>query len=84
MFEDMQGVTEPMPIDDVFVTGLCKIEDLGNGLARWWCYAQERQTKIIRCKLVIPVVCAAVMTLKSTEVFARMMRDCPQLARLIH
>jgi hypothetical protein len=46
---------EPENVVDTVVTGIAKIEDVGDGLVRVWLYANESLTedyKVIRAKLV--------------------------------
>jgi hypothetical protein len=46
---------EPESVVDTMVTGIAKIEDMGDGMVRVWLYANESLTedfKVIRAKLV--------------------------------
>jgi hypothetical protein len=46
---------EPESVTDTVVTGIAKIEDMGDGMVRVWLYANESLTedyKVVRAKLV--------------------------------
>jgi hypothetical protein len=64
------AVVEPMPIDDIFVTGLARVEFLPGGMIRFWFYADEslmHRTRVIKARLVVPLVCALAMNLEARE-----------------
>ena len=75
---------EPVPVRDTFVVGVSAIEDLGNGMIRSWLYTEEGGAKIVRVKLVIPLVCAAVMNMHGAKTLLKILAAYPNLARILH
>lgn len=63
-FELIDGLVEPVGLEDTFVTHIAKFERLPGNVLRTWFYAEERladTTRIIRVKLVSPLVQAQAM-----------------------
>jgi hypothetical protein len=85
MWDDgMENVIEPVPIDDAFVTEMPKMEDIGDGgIVRCWFTCGEGGVRIVKAKLVIPLACAAAMSVHGTAVLTRMLATYPHVARLI-
>ena len=54
----MTTFIEPVPVDDIFVTEISKIEGLGDGMIRSYLTTREAGGHILRVKLVIPLTCA--------------------------
>jgi hypothetical protein len=61
---------EPVPVDDVFVTGVGRIEDLGNYCIRVWLYAEEGTQKVVKAKLIMPIECAVAMNTETKSTYA--------------
>jgi len=56
-YYDHIDYVEPVPLEDILVTGIARVEDLGTGLLRFWFYSEEHflsDLRIIRARLVIP------------------------------
>lgn len=64
MARNLAPIEEPVPIQDIFCSGVSKVERLANGNLRIWFYVNQaaggagRQESLIVAKIIIP---AAVM-----------------------
>lgn len=56
-----QAYVEMLPVEDVFITSLGKVEPLGNGLVRVILCVEDSGVNVVKCRLVIPVKCAVEM-----------------------
>ena len=48
----LKGAIEPVPVDDLFLTGIHCVEHLPGDLVRFWLYVQEDGQRIIKAKTV--------------------------------
>ena len=57
----LEDFIEPVPVADVFVTEIGRIESLGNGIIRTYLCANEEGVQVVKVRLVVPIACAIAM-----------------------
>lgn len=73
-------VEEPVPVQDIFCSGVSKVENLGNGNLRVWCYVNQAAAgegaaeSLIVAKIVLP---AAAMGAAIEQATAALRRERP-------
>jgi hypothetical protein len=71
--ETIMEYVEPESVIDTVVTGIAKIEDMGDGMVRVWLYADESLTekfKVIRAKLVFQLDRVVILNQQAADAFA--------------
>ena len=83
---DMQDVVELVPVDEVFVTGMCRFEDAGGGMMRSYFYADEQfptKAKVLKVRMVTPFACAMIMHAYGTDVLSKIAKRYPDAMRML-
>lgn len=81
--EGSDDIIEPTPIEQVFVTNTCRIEDVGGGNTCFWFGVREGVHRVVKLKPVIPLSCALIMSMHVTNALTKMVRNHPDLARSV-
>ena len=70
-------VEEPVPVQDIFCSGVSKVENIGNGNLRVWCYVnqaaagQGHAESLIVAKIVIPAAAMSAAILQAQAALGR-------------
>jgi hypothetical protein len=84
--EPIMEYVEPESVVDTVVTGIAKIEDMGDGMVRIWLYADESLTekfKVIRAKLVFQLDRVVTLNQQAADAFAQLQRARKPKLRVI-